>query len=81
MNLAPLLCVVRAMKMPILLLIRGLLLVISVVSAVSTILVISPISCVDFLIILLLLHRPLAMRLKKLSSCFRSLNACVHDYE
>jgi hypothetical protein len=78
MDLAPPLCVVRSMEMPLLLLIRGLLLVVSTVSAI---LAISPVSHVDFLVILLLLCRPLAMRLKKLSPCFRSLNSCVSDCE
>jgi hypothetical protein len=74
MDLAPLLYVVRATKMPLLLLIRGLLLMISVI---FVILVISPISRVDFLVILLLLSGPLPTRLKKSSPCFESLDACV----
>jgi hypothetical protein len=81
MDLAPLLCVVRAMKMPLPFLIRGLLLVVSTVSAVSKILVISSVSRVDFPIILLLLHGPLAMRLKKSSPGLRSLNAYVSNCE
>jgi hypothetical protein len=48
---------------------------------VSTILAISSISCVDFLIILLLLYGPLATRLKKLSLGFGSLNAYVSECE
>jgi hypothetical protein len=42
---------------------------------------ISLVSHVDFLVVLLLLCRPLATRLKKLSLCFKSLNACVSDCE
>jgi hypothetical protein len=52
-----------------------------VVSVVSVILVISPVSRVDFSVILLLLHGPLTTRLKKSSPCFESLNACVSDCE
>jgi hypothetical protein len=63
MDLTSLLCIIRATKRPRLLLIRVLLVVISMVFVVSVILVISPVSRVDFLVILLLLHRPLAMRL------------------
>jgi hypothetical protein len=43
--------------------------------------VISPVSCVDFLVILLVLRGPLGTRLKKSSPGFRSLNACVSDCE
>jgi hypothetical protein len=55
MDLTPLFYVVRAMEGPLLLLIRGLLLVISVVFTVSVILEISSVSRVDFWIVLLLL--------------------------
>jgi hypothetical protein len=55
MDLTPLFYVVRAMEGPLLLLIRGLLLVISVVFMVSVMLAISSVSCVDFWIVLLLL--------------------------
>jgi hypothetical protein len=48
---------------------------------VSMILAISWVSRVDFPVILLLLCRPLDMRLKKSSQGFRSLNAYVSDYE
>jgi hypothetical protein len=78
MDLAPLLCIVRAMERPLLLLIQGLLVV---VSAVSMILAISPVSRVDFPVVLLLIRRLLATRLKKSSSSFRSLDACVRDCE
>jgi hypothetical protein len=81
MDLAPLLRVIRATEMPLLILIRGLLLMISTVSVISVILAISPVSRVDFSVILLLLHGPLTMRLKKSSPCFRSLDACVRDCE
>jgi hypothetical protein len=57
------------------------MLVVSTVSAVSVILTISPISRVDFPVILLLLCRPLAARLKKSSLGFRSLDACVSHCE
>jgi hypothetical protein len=56
MDLAPLLCVIRAMERPPLFLIRGLLLAVSVVSMVSAILAISSVSRIDFSIVLLLLH-------------------------
>jgi hypothetical protein len=65
--------------MPPLLLVRGLLLAIFTVFMVSVILVISPVSHVDFPVILLLL-RPLATRLKS-SSGFKSLDACVSHHE
>jgi hypothetical protein len=52
-----------------------------VVSTVFVILAISPISHVDFSIVLLLLHGPLAMRLKKSSPGFRYLNACVSHHK
>jgi hypothetical protein len=48
---------------------------------VSVILAISSISHVDFWVVLVLLHGPLAMRLNKSSPGFGSLDACVHDYE
>jgi hypothetical protein len=80
MDLSPLLYIVRATERPLLFLIRGLLLVFSVVSTVSTILAISLVSCVDFPGVLLL-RGPLAMRLKKLSLGFGSLDACVRDCE
>jgi hypothetical protein len=50
---------------------------IPVISAISTIFVTSSVSCVDFLIILLLPRGPLAVGLKKLSPGFGSLNAYV----
>jgi hypothetical protein len=81
MDLAPLLCVIRVTERHLLLLIRGLLLAVSVVFVVSTILAISPINRVDFSVVLLLLHRPLATRLKKLSLGFESLDTCVCDCE
>jgi hypothetical protein len=84
MDFIPLLCIVRATKtskMPLLFMIQGLLLAVSVISAVSTILVISSISHVDFPVVLLLLCGPLATRLKKWSLYFRILNACVSDCE
>jgi hypothetical protein len=81
MDLAPLLCIVKVTERPLLFLIRGPLLAISTVFAVFVILVISLISHVDFLIVLLLLHGPLATRLKKSSPGFRSLNAYIGDYE
>jgi hypothetical protein len=81
MDLTPLFCFIRAMERHLLLLIRGLLLAISTVSTVSVILAISSVSRVDFSVVLLLLHRPLATRLKKSSLDFGSLNAYVSDYE
>jgi hypothetical protein len=48
---------------------------------VSVILTISPVSHVDFSVVLLLLHGALAMRLKKSSLGFRSLDACVSNRE
>jgi hypothetical protein len=67
MNLTPLLYVVRATERHLLLLIRGLLLAVFVVSAI---LAISSVSRVDFPVVLLLLRGPLAMRLKKSSPSF-----------
>jgi hypothetical protein len=64
-----------------LLLLRGLLLAVSMVSVVSVILAISSVSRVDFPIVLLLLHGPLATRLKKLSLGFGNLDACVSHRE
>jgi hypothetical protein len=81
MDLTPLFCFIRAMERHLLLLIRGLLLAISTVSTVSVILAISSVSRVDFSVVLLLLRRPLATRLKKSSLNFVSLNAYVSDYE
>jgi hypothetical protein len=81
MDLTPLLCVIRSMERPLLFLIQGPLLAVSVVSTVSMILVISLVSRVDFSALLLLLCRPLATRHKKSSPCFKSLNARVSGYE
>jgi hypothetical protein len=78
MDLASLLCVIRATESHLLFLIRGLLLAVSTVSAI---LVISSVSHVDFPVVLLLLRGPHATRLKKSSLGFRSFNACVSDYE
>jgi hypothetical protein len=76
MDLTPLLCVVRAMEMPLLFLIRGLLLTISAVFAVFAI---SSVSRVDFPVVLLLLHGALVTRLKKSSMGFGSHNAYISD--
>jgi hypothetical protein len=54
MDLAPLLYVIRTIERPLLFLIQGLLLAVSMVSAVSTILVISLVSLIDFWVVLLL---------------------------
>jgi hypothetical protein len=70
MDLAPLLCVGRAMEQSLLLLIRGLLVVI---------LVISTISCGDLTIVLLLLRRPLATWFKESCPGLRGLNAYVSN--
>jgi hypothetical protein len=51
------------------------------VSVVSMASAISPVSRVDFPVVLLLLRWPLATRLKKSSLCFKSLDACVRDCE
>jgi hypothetical protein len=80
MDLTPLLCIIRAMKMP-LFLIRGLLLAIPVIFVVSTIFVISPVSCVDFPIVLFLLRGPLAVRLKNSIPGLGSLNTYVSNCE
>jgi hypothetical protein len=77
MDLIPHLYIIRAMERSLLLLIRGLVLS---VFTVSVILVMSLVSRVDFPVILLL-HAPLATRLKKLSLCFGCLDACVRDCE
>jgi hypothetical protein len=76
MDLTPLSCVVRAMERHLPFLIRGLLLV---VFMVSVILAISSASRVDFPVVLLLLRGPLATGLKKSSLGFRSLNAYVRN--
>jgi hypothetical protein len=81
MDIAPLLCVIRATEMPLLFLILGLLLAVFMVSAVSAILAISSVGRVDFPVILLLLCGALATRLKKSSPGFGSHNACVSDCE
>jgi hypothetical protein len=78
MDLAPLLCVVRAPERHLLFLIGGLLVVIP---AISTVFAVSPIGHVDLPVILLLFLGPLAIRLKKSSSGFESINACVRDCE
>jgi hypothetical protein len=75
MDLTPLFCVVRVMKMPLLLLIRGLLLVVSTVSVISSV------SRIDISVVQLLLHGPLATGLKKSSPDFGSLNAYVSNCE
>jgi hypothetical protein len=77
MDLAPLLCVIRTMEMSLFFLIRRLLLVIPVISTVYVIFATSSVSCVDFLIILLLLRGLLTVGLKKSSLGLRSLNAYV----
>ncbi len=78
MDLRPLLCVVSTMERPLLFMIRGLLVVVSTIFAV---LAISSVSHVDFPIVLLFLCGPLAMRLKKSSPGFESLNIYVSDCE
>jgi hypothetical protein len=55
--------------------------VVSAVSVISTIPEMSPVSRVDFSIVLLLLRRPLATRLKKSSLGFETLNVYVSNYE
>jgi hypothetical protein len=77
-DLALHLCIIKATEMPPLFLIRGLLLAIP---AISTIFTISPVICVDFPIILLLLRGPFAVGLKKPSPGLRSLNAYISDYK
>jgi hypothetical protein len=67
MDLIPLLCIIRAMEMPLFFLIRGLLLAIPMISMVSAILAIFQISCVDFPIVLFLIRGPLDVGLKKSS--------------
>jgi hypothetical protein len=61
MDLAPLLCIIRVMEMPLFFLIRGLLLAIPTISTVFMIFATSLISCVDFPIVLLLLCGSIAM--------------------
>jgi cytochrome c oxidase assembly factor CtaG len=67
--------------MSLLFLISGLLLAVSVVSMVSAILAISSVNRIDFPVVLLLLHMPLATRLKKSSLSFRSLHTYIIDCE
>jgi hypothetical protein len=64
MDLAPLLCVTRTTEKPLLFLVCRLLLTIPVISTVPVIPAVFTISCVDLLIVLLLLYRPLATRFK-----------------
>jgi hypothetical protein len=49
------------------------------VYVIFAVLAISSVSRVDFPVVMFLLCGPLAMRLKKSSLCFGSLNACVSD--
>jgi hypothetical protein len=79
MDLAPLLCIIRVMGRPLLLLIQRLLLAVSMISVVSMIFAISSISCVDFLVILLLLRGALAIGVKKSSPGIRCLNTYVSN--
>jgi hypothetical protein len=81
MDLTPLLCIIRATEMPLFFLIRGLLLAIPVIFVVSVIFVISPVSCVDFPIVLFLLRGPLAVRLKNSILGLESLNTYVSNCE
>jgi hypothetical protein len=54
---------------------------VSTVSVASVILAISPVNRVDFPVVLLLLHGPLATRIKKSSLGIRRFIACVSDRE
>jgi hypothetical protein len=78
MDLAPLLCFIRAKEMPLLFLVGGLIIMIPVI---STVFMVSPIGHVDLPIVLLLLRGSFTMRLKKSSPGLGSLNACVRDCE
>jgi hypothetical protein len=78
MDLAPILCIVRATESHLLFLIGGLLATIPVISMV---LAVSLIGHVLLPIVLLLLWGPLATWLKELSPSLRYLDACVRDYE
>jgi hypothetical protein len=80
-DLASLLCIARATERPLLFLIWGLLLAVSMIYMIFVIFEISPVSCVDFLVVLLLLRGFLAVRIKKSSPGFGSPNAFVSDYE
>jgi hypothetical protein len=75
MNNTPLLCIGRALEQPLPLSFRGLLVTVSVISAVSTI------GRVDFLIVMFLLRGPLATRLKESSLGLRRLYTYVSDCE
>jgi hypothetical protein len=75
MDLAPLLSVSRAVEWFLLLLIRGLLLAIPMIFAIS------PICCVDLPIVLLLLRGPLATLFKELCSGLVGLDAHVSNCE
>jgi hypothetical protein len=76
MNLASFLCIIRVTKRPLFFLVQRLLLSIPMISTVS---VISPVNCVDFSIVLLLLQGPLAAGLKKSSLGLKSLNTYVNN--
>jgi hypothetical protein len=71
MDLAPLLCVVRATERPLLFVIRGLLATIPMISIVFAV---SLIGHVDLPVVLLLFLWSLAMRFKKSRPGFRSLD-------
>jgi hypothetical protein len=77
-DLAPLLCIDRAMERYLLLLIIRLLLAISTISTIS---VISKIGCVDLPIVLLFLWGPLVTWFKESSSGLENINAYVSNYE
>jgi hypothetical protein len=77
MDLAPLFCVSRVREWSLLLHIRGLLLVIPMISVISAIPTIFPISCVDLTIVLLLLRGPLAPWFKEPCLGLKGLNAYV----
>jgi hypothetical protein len=81
MDLASLFYIIRVTEMPLLFLIRSLLLVIPVISAVFVIFATSLVSCVDFPTVLLLHRGPLAAGLKKSSSGLESLNEYVSNYK
>jgi hypothetical protein len=78
MDLAPLLCVIRVIEMPLFFLIRGLL---ATIPTIFVVLAVSPIDHVDLSIVLLLLWRPLSMGLKESCPSLWCLNACVRDCE
>jgi hypothetical protein len=81
MDLTPLLCVVRAIERPLLLLVYGLLLMIPAIPTIPAITVVPMISSVGLPIVLSFLCGPLATSFMEPGSSLRGLNAYFNDYK